>query len=376
MGLLINQLDEHNEGNILATIRYKVSEVIFIRQKEQVDLIDNIKSYYEKNFPMIKMYDVIIEEGEIDKLSDLINKNKGNELIVNLTGGKRINSLTLLELSIKNNIKAIYTDIKSKKIYTFNNGIDLTYEEFDDLDINDIINAAGGALVEDSSDLCKKKDLIYLSEQIYKHLDIWNKHKQRLYDTNIFKHMEDSPDKIQINIKSLTEEERVILKNILKKLKEMDELQYYEKNSDIEVTFLNKYIKGFIFKSGTWLEIATNNLINKIKEIDESRNGVVFLWSNENRTVRNEVDVVAVKDSVPIIISCKDSEKYNEMALNELNVYANKLGGKNAYKILVATREPSKGPVSIRAKEMGIHIVIFDGDENKFISNVKAIIEQ
>lgn len=376
MGLLINQLDEHNEGNILATIRYKVSEVIFIRQKEQVDLIDNIKSYYEKNFPMIKMYDVIIEEGEIDKLSDLINKNKGNELIVNLTGGKRINSLTLLELSIKNNIKAIYTDIKSKKIYTFNNGIDLTYEEFDDLDINDIINAAGGALVEDSSDLCKKKDLIYLSEQIYKHLDIWNKHKQRLYDTNIFKHMEDSPDKIQINIKSLTEEERVILKNILKKLKEMDELQYYEKSSDIEVTFLNKYIKGFIFKSGTWLEIATNNLINKIKEIDESRNGVVFLWSNENRTVRNEVDVVAVKDSVPIIISCKDSEKYNEMALNELNVYANKLGGKNAYKILVATREPSKGPVSIRAKEMGIHIVIFDGDENKFISNVKAIIEQ
>ena len=150
MGLLINQLDEHNEGNILATIRYKVSEVIFIRQKEQIDLIDNIKSYYEKNFPMVKMYDVIIEEGEIDKLSDLINKNKGDELIVNLTGGKRINSLTLLELSIKNNIKAIYTDIKNKKIYTFNNGIDLTYEEFDDLDINDIINAAGGALVEDS----------------------------------------------------------------------------------------------------------------------------------------------------------------------------------------------------------------------------------
>lgn len=374
MGLLINQLDEHNEGNILATIRYKADEVIFIRQKDQVDLIDNIKHYYEKNFPTVKMYDVIIEEGEIDKLSDLIHKNKSDELIVNLTGGKRINSLTLLEISIKNNIKAIYTDIKTKKIYTFNNGIDLKYEDFGDLDIDDIINAAGGTLVEDSSDLCKKKDLIYLSEQIYKHLDIWNKYKQRLYDTNIFKHIEEFPNKIQINIKSLTQEEKVILRNILKKLEEMDELQYSEQNDDIEVTFLNKYIKGFIFKSGTWLEIATNNLINKIKEIDESKNGVVFLWSNENSTVRNEVDVVAIKDSVPIIISCKDSEKYNEMALNELNVYADKIGGKNAYKILVATREPSKGPVLIRAKEMGIHIVIFDGDENKFINSIKAII--
>ncbi|MBM6861217.1 DUF1887 domain-containing protein, partial [Clostridium saudiense] len=118
MGLLINQLDEHNEGNILATIRYKADEVIFIRQKDQVDLIDNIKHYYEKNFPTVKMYDVIIEEGEIDKLSDLIHRNKSDELIVNLTGGKRINSLTLLEISIKNNIKAIYTDIKNKKIYT------------------------------------------------------------------------------------------------------------------------------------------------------------------------------------------------------------------------------------------------------------------
>ena len=376
MGLLINQLDEHNEGNILATTRYKVNEVIFIRQNNQVDLIDNIKNYYNKNFPTVKMNDVIIEEGEIDKLTDLVKRNRSDDLIINVTGGKRINSLALLELSIKNNIKAIYTDIKNKKIYTFNTGIDLTYEEFDDLDIKDIINAAGGELVEDSSELCNKKDLIYLSEQIYKHLDIWNKHKQKLYDTNIFKHIEEAPNKIEINIKLLTQEEKVLLNNILKKLEDMNELQYTEKNENIEVTFLNKYIKGFIFKSGTWLEIATNNLIKKIKEIDEARNGVVFLWSNENRTVRNEVDVVAVKDSVPIVISCKDSEKYNEMALNELNVYANKIGGKNAYKILVATREPCKGPVSIRAKEMGIHIVIFDGDENKFIKNIKAIIDK
>ena len=374
MKLLINQLDEHNEGNILATTRYNVGEVIFIRQKNQVDLIDNIKKYYDKNFQTIKMSDVIIEEGEINKLVDLVTRNNNCDLLINLTGGKRINSLTLLELSIKNNIKAIYTDIKNKKIYTFKNGIDLTYEEFDDLEIKDIIDASGGELVEDSSELCKKKNLVYLSEQIYRHLDIWNKHKQRLYDTSIFKHIEETPNKIKININLLTDEERKLLNNILNKLKEMNEIQYTKKGEDIEVLFLNKYIKGFIFKSGTWLEIATNNLINKIKEIDESRSGVVFLWSNHNRTVRNEVDVVAIKDSVPIIISCKDSEKYNEMALNELNVYANKIGGENAYKILVATREPSKGPVSIRAKEMGINIVIFDGNENKFINTIKAII--
>ncbi|ETJ28948.1 hypothetical protein Q604_UNBC16505G0001, partial [human gut metagenome] len=34
------------------------------------------------------------------------------------------------------------------------------------------------------------------------------------------------------------------------------------------------------------------------------------------RKVRNELDVLAVKDSVFICISCKDSEKYDEDALN------------------------------------------------------------
>ena len=374
--VLINQLDEHNEGNILATTRYNVNEVIFIMQKEQKDLIDNIREYYNENFSNIKMSYTFIEEGEIKKLEELIDKYKENDLIINLTGGKRINSLTLLELSIKNNITAIYTDIKNKKIYTFKNKIELMDEEFENLDINDIVNAAGGQILEDSSNLCRKKDLIYLSEQIYKHLDLWNKYKLKLYDSNIFKHIEETPNMIRISTGALLEEEKILLNKILNKLREMDEIEFEENHQEIKVTFLNNYIKGFIFKSGTWLEIATNTLINKIKEIDESKNGVVFLWSNENKTVRNEVDVVAVKDSIPIVISCKDSEKYNEMALNELNVYANKIGGKNAYKILVATREPSKGPVTIRAKEMGIHIVIFDGDENKFINQIRKILEK
>ena len=148
---------------------------------------------------------------------------------------------------------------------------------------------------------------------------------------------------------------------------------FIRKNNDkIKVNFLNDYIKGFIFKSGTWLEIATNKLINNIKEIDEAKNGVMFLWNNGNKTVRNEVDVVAVKDSVPIFISCKDSDKYNEMALNELNVYANKIGGENSYKILVATKEPIKSPVRTRAKEMGIHLIIFDGNEEKFIKKIRV----
>ena len=204
---------------------------------------------------------------------------------------------------------------------------------------------------------------------------MWNKHKQKLYDKSIFLHEENNPEIINIDYSRIEDEERNLLDLILNKMKEMNEIAFTKNNDKVKVRFLNNYIKGFIFKSGTWLEIATNNLLKNIKEIDECRNGVIFLWNNGRKTVRNELDIIAVKDSVPICISCKDSDKYNEMALNELNVYASKIGGENAYKILVATKEPIKEPVKMRAKEMGIHLVIFDGNEKKFINTIKNIIK-
>ncbi len=102
----------------------------------------------------------------------------------------------------------------------------------------------------------------------------------------------------------------------------------------------------------------------------------MFLWNDNSKIVRNEVDVIAVKDSIPICISCKDSDKYNEDALNELDVYSKQIGGENAYKILVATKEPIKLAVKDRAKEMGISLIIFDGNEEKFKNNIKLILNK
>ena len=49
---------------------------------------------------------------------------------------------------------------------------------------------------------------------------------------------------------------------ILSKFKEMNEISYRKENDKITVNFNNDYLKAFIFKSGTWLEIETNKLIN------------------------------------------------------------------------------------------------------------------
>lgn len=374
INILISQVDEHNESNILATKEFNPEMVYLIKDKSYQDKENTLKIYYEKNFKNVKLEFLGMEEGNKSALEEIIDNVKEKNIIVNLTGGKRINSLILLDICLKNKIKTLYIDIKKQIMYEFKDNIVMYEKTFEDLEIDDIVKASGGKIVEDSSELCNKKDLIYFAEQISNNLELWHKYKQQLYESSIFEHDKNEPQRIYIHTETLENKEINLLDKILSKFKEMNEISYRKENDKITVNFNNNYLKAFIFKSGTWLEIETNKLINKIEEIDEAKNGVMFLWDDENQFVRNELDVVAVKDSVPIFISCKDSDKYNEMALNELNVYATKFGGENAYKILVATKEPIKSPVKIRAKEMGIHLIIFDGNEEKFIKAVKKII--
>ena len=374
--ILISQVDEHNESNILATKELNPEIIYFIKDKSCNNKADTLKKYYERNFKNIKLNFFDIKEGDNTALEKLIKNIENKNIIVNLTGGKRVNSLILLNLCLKNNLKSLYIDIKEKILYEFkDNAISILNKAFEDLEIDDIVKASGGMIVEDASQLCNKKDLIFFSEQISKNISLWHEHKQKLYDSSIFEHDSYNQQRIYIHTNNLSKEENKLLNLILDNLVKMKEITLRNTTDKITIDFLNNYLKAFIFKSGTWLEIETNKLINKIDEIDESKNGVMFLWNDSNEIVRNEVDVVAVKDSVPIFISCKDSDKYNEMALNELNFYAEKFGGDNSYKILVATKAPIKSPVKIRAKEMGINIIIFDGNEEKFLKTIKSIIK-
>lgn len=376
--ILLNQLDRHNEGNILATKRFNPNEVIFIYNENEEELMNSLKKYYDIYLPQSIFKKMAIKEGDLQSISKIINKNKNKNIVVNLTGGSRINSLMLLNICKNDSIKSIYIDIKNKKLYEFyNNKIEVIDERYEDLELDKLLKASGGEFVNDSTELSSKEDLILLTKEIYKNLGLWHEYKQKLYESNIFIHNSENSREIKINLRCLENKEISLLNKILKKLKDIGGIEYFTASSDeIKVDFKNEYLKSFIFKSGTWLEVATNNMINEIKEIDEVKSGVIFLWNDKSKVVRNEVDVIAVKDSIPICISCKDSDKYNEDALNELDVYSKQIGGENAYKILVATKEPIKSAVKDRAKEMGINLIIFDGNEEKFKNKIKLIISK
>ena len=357
--LLINQLDEHNEVGILLAQKYKIKSVVMLYRNKEKKKLDKFKELY-LDLNRIEVIDELIEEDNYDNLKNIISKYKEEEIIINLTGGNRITSLIMLKIAIELNIQCVYVDLLKKRRYIFDKEYRIIEQPLEDISISDVIHLSGSNITLDSTSLAEKSDIQEFTKVILSNLDIWHKYKQKLYDNNIFKHDYKDTSRININKCLVENEEFKLIYSILNYLKEKNEIEFMEDKDNIEVVFKNDYLKGFIFKSGTWLEVLTTLVVQSIEDIDEVKSGLTFYWGDDLKRVRNELDVVAIRDSVLICISCKDSDKYDEDALNELQVYSERLGGRNAIKILVATKQPVKKTVLDRAKEMNINIVILD----------------
>ena len=357
--LLINQLDEHNEVGILLAQKYKIKFVVMLYRNKEKKKLDKFKELY-LDLNRIEVIDELIEEDNYDNLKNIISKYKEEEIIINLTGGNRITSLIMLKIAIELNLQCVYVDLLKKRRYIFDKEYRIIEQPLEDISISDAIHLSGANITLDSTSLAEKSDIQEFTKAILSNLDIWHKYKQKLYDNNIFKHDYKDTSRININKCLVENEEFKLIYSILNYLKEKNEIEFMEDKDNIEVVFKNDYLKGFIFKSGTWLEVLTTLVVQSIEDIDEVKSGLTFYWGDDLKRVRNELDVVAIRDSVLICISCKDSDKYDEDALNELQVYSERLGGRNAIKILVATKQPVKKTVLDRAKEMNINIVILD----------------
>lgn len=373
--LIISKYCKHNQIGMMLCKKFKAQTSLILLDENDKEKLQDLRVVYRELLPKCEVTGIIIKNDDIAAISDLLLKYKNKKILINLTGGDEITSLILLKKAIEMNIDSTYVDLLNMKRYDFGESIEVIEEEFEDLKIDDITRFAGADIISDTDDLSLKKDIILLTKSIVNNLELWERHKPKLYDKNIFIHDYMDSSKVIINKKALRIEDQEILWKILKYIKNLGSINYTVEGNKIYVKFNNDYIKGFIFKSGTWLEVLTNMIIKDIKEIDEVKSGVEFFWSNESQYVKNELDVVAIKDSILICISCKDSEKYDENALNELEVHSNKLGGEDVIKILVATKLPLKKNIIDRAKEMNINIVILNRRIDKFKDELVNIID-
>lgn len=369
---LVTVFSDHNESGLILAKKYKFENIVIAEcNVHKEEIFDNLEEIYKENNNDSKI-EIIKDDIDI-----VIDRFKGNEskLIINLTLDDTLKALMLLYKCRKLSIDGVYIDIPKKKEYWFKNDLNILEEELADLDIEDIFKSSGNNIISNECRIANNNQISGFAKIIYKNMDIWHKYKQRLYDTELFVHDYNDQRIVTINKEKLDSEEETILFKVLGGLKKLDLIEI-EEDKNIKVTFLNDYLKGFIFKSGTWLEVLTESIVREINSIDDVKSGVVFMWNELHGNIKNELDVVAIKDSVMVCISCKDSAKYDENTLNELKVYSDRIGGENSKKILVATKKPNKSSIIDRAREMGIHLVILDRDINIFKKTLEDIINK
>ena len=374
---IITILDEHNESSILLAEKLKPKEIIYLYKKdEELKVLNSLRQFYLNKFPNCNFSDEKLGKDTISSIEEIIKRMKSKNTAICLNQGDKKDILIMYTLVLKHNIDGFFLDIPKEELLKLNlESVQCEKCNFVDLDVEDIINSIGASIVVDSTEISEINIIETMTNYIASNLDLWKKYKIRLSDNSVFIHDESNPRSIKIDKELLSREEVMLLDKILNFLEENGQIKVKELEQCLKVTFQNEFIKGFIFKSGTWLEVLTKNIIEEIKSIDDIKSGLLFLWNDKESRVKNELDVVAIKDSVLICVSCKDSKKYDEVALNELNVYSEQLGGENVIKILVATHPPIKSSISKRAKEMGINLVVFDGNKKAFKEELEKIIK-
>ena len=374
---IITILDEHNESSILLAEKLKPKEIIYLYKKdEELKVLNSLRQFYLNKFPNCNFSDEKLGKDSISSIEEIIKRMKSKNTAICLNQGDKKDILIMYTLALKHNIDGFFLDIPKEELLKLNlESVQCEKCNFVDLDVEDIIDSIGASIVVDSTEISEINIIETMTNYIASNLDLWKKYKIRLSDNSVFIHDESNPRSIKIDKELLSREEVMLLDKILNFLEENGQIKVKELEQCLKVTFQNEFIKGFIFKSGTWLEVLTKNIIEEIKSIDDIKSGLLFLWNDKESRVKNELDVVAIKDSVLICVSCKDSKKYDEVALNELNVYSEQLGGENVIKILVATHPPIKSSISKRAKEMGINLVVFDGNKKSFKEELEKIIK-
>ena len=162
----------------------------------------------------------------------------------------------------------------------------------------------------------------------------------------------------------------VLVYRFFKRLKGLGLItEYTDKSDSITITFKNGQVKKVLSKAGLILELKITVTALSLFENDgtpvynDVRTGVYIDWDGKNDSdidIVNEIDVILMKNLIPIFISCKNGQiEIDE--LYKLSTVAERFGGKYAKKVLVASGIDKMGIFSEylkqRADEMGIRII-------------------
>lgn len=385
---IIELFDVCQIENVIACINLKPQKLIFVGFK---NIMTKRRCSALKSFLSLKGLDDIEVEFEIvsrydynsivDKLNFLIDNNE--DCIFDLTGGKELVLTAMGAVSVERNVPMVQFDVRENKLNRIRNCDTLELTDKAIINLNECMTLNGCSVLhnEDGDFNWEFTDDFKDDVEVMWHIcklncGLWSR-QSKVFES--FKKMGriDSEFCVVVNIDHMKRCKQDVLlnKRIISELIKYGLICNYKLSDGIlTFKFKNSQVYHCITKAGNILELYSYLLIKEIAEEDASYyddidlsvyldwDGIVHNRKDLEKDTKNEVDILIIRDLVPIFVSCKNGD-VDKDALYELSTVASKLGGKYSKKYMIASYlcrdDESYAYLIQRAKDMDI--VIIDG---------------
>lgn len=373
---LIEIFDICQVENAVSGLKFNPERIVYVGFK---NVMSNKKTNTLKKFLENKgvTSEIIFEKIEkyeynlvLEKLNYIVDTYP--DCFIDLTGGKEIVLTAAGAVSSLKNIPMFQFNVRNGKFINVYGCEDVLNTQTAFMSISEAVELNGCSVLYNEKEDVNwdfseefKKDIDKMWKILKVHCGSWNK------QVNAFELLL-KKGKVENGI--ILDEEIYINERIVNDLKLKGLIYDYEKRKDyITFKYKNPQIKKCLTKAGNVFELYCYLIL---KEITEENNGyyddvdqsIYIDWDGivhsekdpHNKDTKNEVDIMVMRDLIPIFISCKNGEVHKE-ALYELDTVARKFGGKYGKKYLLTTYlssdKESVKYLKQRAKDMNITLI-------------------
>lgn len=384
MNINVEFFSEEVMENLITCLNYKMDQVIFFGHQDIMtpDRMHTVRMALRNICGIKDVKYIQLSNKELDWVVGRIEREivkqieQSNQCFFDLTGGESLVMVAMGILSTRYETHMHCYDMQTGELKVFDKENALTIRELAKeqkikLTLDDVIEMRGGIITHHQQKFSDK----VLRNPEFKNdfLKIWNMAledaRQWNFLTGVFRRLANVIDnKLTVTV-TPTEFENVVMQSgaesvkkiiaLMYRLCELDLLEHLTNNQDmVRFKYKNEAVKECLLDAGSALELHTYYERKESGQYADCRVGVHIDWDGDIRgpeeDVENEIDVLLLKDHIPVFISCKNG-RVNQMALYELETVARRFGGKYMQKELVASQQISE-PYENRAKEMGIQI--------------------
>ncbi len=377
MKTIVELYDSCQLENVIAALKFSPSRIIYIgfEDMEAGEDMAAIGEFFRLRNMSVEIDYISVERYCYEKIVETLERiiKIHDDVIFDLTGGKELVLVAMGAVAQKYNVPMLQIDVKTNEVIKISNCDSLPNYGQAIISVRESFALNGGQILESKFNTSLSNeyadDILKVWQVARKGCTEWNSKVISLLtlEKNCARSIRGRTVCLNLSSGQCKPDYE-----FLNKLKMAGLIVEYKREPHcLTYSYKSEQVKECISKSGNALELytyLTATAVAREREgfFDGIESGVSVSWERLNnlnsygtKTV-NEIDVVMMRDSIPVFVSCKNG-KISKDALYELKTVADQLGGKHSVKLLVATiisdTAASRELFLKRAKDMDIKVI-------------------